>query len=451
MAHISRTLFGRGGRPPSEYLPFEEARAYVRRLGLSGHQEWRDWSKTCRPSFIPSNPSTVVQYRGQYSDMADWLGRERRPLSLRRRMLSEEWRNGSLLSSGLEREIAKSHAVHLVSITLQSSGFEIQSLPHQASASILYRDPAACNDALIPIKIRALNCRPNMGSLHYPSDIYPRQAGDFRGVHIVIADQPRGEKLYCFTNIEWSLSKVRGEDFHDRFEIKSVAELTVKLKAYYSSTLEKKTFTEWTPILVRKNLRTFSAAFHQLTQDVFTPLGMPAQHTAGAHHNVSVGNLNVMYRLGMYAEYYYAINVCRYRQDTRIALDRSDCLDCLIAPIRPPNQTGLETPIMGFFLMPFEYIKQLSNHCADSTSDGKVKLCIYPPFLNPKCRRAQETQSTQRSMYYSLATQEDRYQSLVRFAGDVRKLEMQKLWQSKARNESIESFQQLKLPALAGV
>jgi len=52
------------------FLPFAEAREYVRRLGL---REWYIYSKTKRPLFIPSKPSRTYLHEGWVS-MADWLG-----------------------------------------------------------------------------------------------------------------------------------------------------------------------------------------------------------------------------------------------------------------------------------------------------------------------------------------------------------------------------------------
>lgn len=56
-----------------EFLPFEQARAFVRSLGLQNQQEWDDYRR-CehKPVHIPAQPA--LAYRGQYRGMADWLG-----------------------------------------------------------------------------------------------------------------------------------------------------------------------------------------------------------------------------------------------------------------------------------------------------------------------------------------------------------------------------------------
>jgi SAM-dependent methyltransferase len=56
------------------YLLFEEARAFVRNLGLKSQTEWRVWSKSnAKPDNIPANPRRVYKDKGWIS-MGDWLG-----------------------------------------------------------------------------------------------------------------------------------------------------------------------------------------------------------------------------------------------------------------------------------------------------------------------------------------------------------------------------------------
>jgi len=55
------------------FLPFEEAREIVRAVGLMGWEQWREWSRDCRPADIPSAPHRTYKDEGWVS-MADWLG-----------------------------------------------------------------------------------------------------------------------------------------------------------------------------------------------------------------------------------------------------------------------------------------------------------------------------------------------------------------------------------------
>jgi hypothetical protein len=61
------------------WLPFTEARTFVRALGLQSEKEWRTWSKGARPDLpprpasIPASPSNT--YRdGGWAGVGDWLG-----------------------------------------------------------------------------------------------------------------------------------------------------------------------------------------------------------------------------------------------------------------------------------------------------------------------------------------------------------------------------------------
>ena len=56
------------------YLPYAEAHAFVRKLGLNNIKEWREWAKsTRRPDNIPMTPQTVYKDKGWIS-YGDWLG-----------------------------------------------------------------------------------------------------------------------------------------------------------------------------------------------------------------------------------------------------------------------------------------------------------------------------------------------------------------------------------------
>ena len=64
---------GTGDWLGTEFLPFVEARSFVRKIGLLTRKEWREWRKSdARPATIPSNPNLV--YRQQWLGSADWLG-----------------------------------------------------------------------------------------------------------------------------------------------------------------------------------------------------------------------------------------------------------------------------------------------------------------------------------------------------------------------------------------
>jgi len=56
------------------FLPFEKARAYMRKLGLKNREEYRDWLKSGkRPKTIPHEPEKIYKYTGLVS-LGDWLG-----------------------------------------------------------------------------------------------------------------------------------------------------------------------------------------------------------------------------------------------------------------------------------------------------------------------------------------------------------------------------------------
>ena len=61
------------GNKKGGYRSFEDARAYAHTLGLNKSSEWFAWAKTAtRPDDIPLNPRTV--YKEYWVSMGDWLG-----------------------------------------------------------------------------------------------------------------------------------------------------------------------------------------------------------------------------------------------------------------------------------------------------------------------------------------------------------------------------------------
>lgn len=57
-----------------EYLPFQEARDYVRSLGLKNSEEWREYTRSGKKSEdIPANPGVVYKESG-WVNLGDWLG-----------------------------------------------------------------------------------------------------------------------------------------------------------------------------------------------------------------------------------------------------------------------------------------------------------------------------------------------------------------------------------------
>ena len=64
---------GEGEPEFDEFLPFEEAMALVREVGLKNTDQWWAWRRGCRPADIPSCPDRTYADEGWVS-LADWLG-----------------------------------------------------------------------------------------------------------------------------------------------------------------------------------------------------------------------------------------------------------------------------------------------------------------------------------------------------------------------------------------
>ena len=64
------------GLPKKRFLPFAEARKYIRsNKNLTGYNWWK-WSKTHRPSNIPARPDIVYKDEG-WKGWKDWFGKKK--------------------------------------------------------------------------------------------------------------------------------------------------------------------------------------------------------------------------------------------------------------------------------------------------------------------------------------------------------------------------------------
>ncbi|XRB10398.1 hypothetical protein RI054_01g02110 [Pseudoscourfieldia marina] len=62
------------GKVARSFRSFEDARTYVRTLGLKSHRDWKEWSSSgARPRDIPGNPHTTYASSG-WTSLGDFLG-----------------------------------------------------------------------------------------------------------------------------------------------------------------------------------------------------------------------------------------------------------------------------------------------------------------------------------------------------------------------------------------
>ena len=59
------------------FLPFEQAREYVRNVKLNNRGEWEVWRNSQRPNFIPSDPRKIYKDNG-WVGFGDWFGTHRK-------------------------------------------------------------------------------------------------------------------------------------------------------------------------------------------------------------------------------------------------------------------------------------------------------------------------------------------------------------------------------------
>jgi hypothetical protein len=60
------------------FLPYKKARKIIHSVGLKTAAEWREYSKTTKPSNIPSNPKEYYSKTNEWVDWFDWLGNKKK-------------------------------------------------------------------------------------------------------------------------------------------------------------------------------------------------------------------------------------------------------------------------------------------------------------------------------------------------------------------------------------
>jgi hypothetical protein len=74
---IDKMITAKKRLKPDEWRPFDEARAFVRTLGLKSQTEWKRWARSdARPIDIPVSPHVIYKNKGWLS-LGDWLGNYR--------------------------------------------------------------------------------------------------------------------------------------------------------------------------------------------------------------------------------------------------------------------------------------------------------------------------------------------------------------------------------------
>ncbi len=77
--------------PKTIFMPFEEARGFVRALNLKNNREWRVWCKSSSKSpLIPTTPER--EYKEDWVSWGDWLGNKNVAFKVRKTLQFEDAR-----------------------------------------------------------------------------------------------------------------------------------------------------------------------------------------------------------------------------------------------------------------------------------------------------------------------------------------------------------------------
>jgi|688.fasta_scaffold277775_2 hypothetical protein len=96
------------------FLPYAEAKAYVQKLNLKSHKQYREWSRSNRPIMIPGNPDLF--YKNQFEGWAEYLGYNLEPTAQQMPDLFVEKTNPQPVEAQIEQpvvlpQLPKLHAI----------------------------------------------------------------------------------------------------------------------------------------------------------------------------------------------------------------------------------------------------------------------------------------------------------------------------------------------------
>ncbi len=191
------------GRPPKDWLPFEEARAFARSLGLQGYKEWRAYHRENKLLRLPVNPETVYRNHG-YVSMYDWLDYERKSAPPKEE--SKNLRTPALhMNSKGARWISQ---ILNASETVGGERIQLFVMPHESRFTFLYRmtrpgsnsdEFGSCDWAPFSIRVsaRTETFRPLFGGAPRCVD-HPLVCADLKQERIYVfpPDAPRSQNAF---------------------------------------------------------------------------------------------------------------------------------------------------------------------------------------------------------------------------------------------------------------
>lgn len=419
------------------FLPFREAREYVRPIGISSWADYSRWAATEKPSFIPTRPDTCYKHHG-FLNLADFCGFE--PYH-RRESSDSDLDVDGIYNDPRCREFRTRLQFHADATEfavkwVREAGFDVMRLPLPCLASLLYRPRSedartSCSSAAnvhqwCPLGVKTTRATEGtslcfqrmhqhleMGVLcvHLPSKdsahdsrVFLVDGNDFRGRDKfwvrVAGDSTQSQIISEFNTPQAAISQLTA--YHNRYGSSSLS---------FVSQLQRLL----TPVSCG------STAYRRicyLYEHLYHPAGLtfevaPQQEIS---FNTLIGGRRIAHRSATPCHACYRLPL---RTSIGHGLDRpfrtsQATMDFVVSMITTP---GTQSSVAGVFVFPRKIIEHCfaKSSCASDHEEvedtdgtrghirgGKQFLAVYPPWSNPRTARTRKFQEEQSQYFIDL-------------------------------------------------
>lgn len=385
------------------FLPFDEARAYVRKLGLTSSDEWHLYCKNERPSFIPATPYRIYK-TGGYIDLPDWCGYEPKLPLGRQQFL--EWAQGEVV----EKPVEKFDAVEWLENRLSADVPSLESFRFapEAQGSLLLRfndgtTTTANENPWIRVHVRSSNERDP-----------PRGRWTF-----TTAENAINDGIVCIKRVDESIYFIPGSDINTKHirisdtskyaanRIESSAMMEQVVRKWYSE-FPRKPAKEW----IQEEAVGIAGKISGMgllsqAEDLFNRCDLKMKFLPrSADATLRLGNYNILLRtlIAKRTGFGYEIQLNLFqklegRSGRKYFPIRLDSQIDSVLTVYHENQV-----VQGFFLFPKYFLRE--HFCTDDFP-GKSCVSIYPPASKPQFRLTKERQQRQCKYYVDVSDPEN--------------------------------------------
>lgn len=368
----------------SRFLPFEEARAWARGLGLRSAREWEKFRD--RPPYIPAEPQKV--YKGVFVGIEDFLGYRRLQRSSRR----------SERSPPVSRHVCTKHLVQrqlidaFVGIVQKyAPSFEFVAMPRDSRVAVLFR-PSAESQGWCGLHFRTSNRRNSQNTATFS---YIERCNE---AALVLVDKV-GNRFYILDQQDVSMrsicipdSSCEARSGWDRFFVDE-EHISQRLKSVYVQG-PLRSDEQWLSSLsesVELPLRSPSGGGHIATMinrfglswltEVLKPadVSMTYGDDQSSLHNMEIDGRRCLVRIG-YARrdgrISRLIHLSKSHRKVAFPYDTGDEIDFVIGI---PSD-GTATRPRGCFVFPKQLLVE-QGFFSQENEGGRLQLALYPPDI----------------------------------------------------------------------